>query len=119
MKPKNRRSFKAMIIALLIAFGGGYAIYRNLFTPKVQVQRVARQWLDNSAGKPSGYSPRRVVYSGAKHRPVRTYGCHIPRTKASLAKHGKKRTHSRGKKRQLANLRGSHNYYRTGYHGSN
>jgi hypothetical protein len=121
MKSKNRRSLKALIIALLIAFGGGYAIYRNLFTPKVQVQHIARQWLDNSAGKTASHSPRRAVYSGVKHRPARTYGCHIPRytPKKTFAKQGKKRTHIRGKKRQLAHQRGSHNFYRTGYHGSN
>ncbi len=121
MKSKNRRPLKALIIAMMIAITGGYAIYRNLFTPKVQVQRIASQWLDHSAGKTTSYSPRRVIRSGVKPKPVRTYGCHIPRYSASksFAKHNKKRSLGRGKRRQLASHRGSHNYYRTGYHGSN
>jgi hypothetical protein len=118
MKSKSHRSFKAMIIALLIAISSGYAVYRSLFTPRVQVQHVARQWLDNSAGKSVTASPRRVVHSGHRSRPVRTYSCHIPRytaKKSKLARHSKKH---RGGKRHVAQ-QGGRGFYRTSHFRSN
>ena len=122
MKSKNQRSFKTVFLALILALGGGYAVYRNLFTPKVQVQTVARQWLDNSAGKSGLYAPRRAIaHPSHRTKPVRTYSCHVPRytpKSHNLAKHSRK--HRGGsKKRHLAHHQSRHGYYRTAYHGSN
>jgi hypothetical protein len=125
MKPKSRRSFKALMIALVITLGGGYAVYRNMFMPKVQVQHVARQWLDNSAGKNiqvSSYrKPIRTAYRAKHGRPSRIMGCHIPRhhkaTKHHLAKHSKKH---KNKKHRLAHRSSGRNHmHQTTYRASN
>ena len=125
MKPKTRRSFKALIIALVLALGGGYAVYRNMFMPKVQVQHVARQWLDNSAGKSSQVSsyrkPMRTAYRAKHSRPRRIMGCHIPRhnkaTKYHIAKHSKRH---KSKKHRLAHRSpGRANLHQSSYRASN
>ena len=113
MKAKSsHRSFKAMIIASVIAVAGGFVIYRNLFTPKVQMRRVAQTWLDHSAGKTTSMIHQK---SAPIHRRVTTIGCHVPKPD-SVARHTKKHKH---KRRHLARTHHRSHYQHANYQAGN
>jgi len=115
-KANQRRSLTTFAVAFALTVGGGYAIYRSLFMPKVHVKHVAQTWMDHSAGKSVHPVHHKAMHvSNGNHRPL-VLSCHKPMSSSSAnnyARHTKKHKH---KKKHIAANSHLHNGSGSGYH---